>query len=204
MQYVIIPVDLPGFRATIPLTDLREAMEKPTTDRSLEDYLKYSRLVRSERRVAARLSPEDRKVLQELAVRDAADGELITRAYSEARLRLCAKRTSMTPAEIAEEWSRMVLEWRLGHVTRYLKGLEALSEAGRNAVEEYLATEIAPKLDVPAEADAIESAIEDPEGFMEAVELECYFAEHGEYPPEVQQQFDEFERKLRRGWPGTD
>ena len=176
-----------------------EAMEMPEIDRSREDYLKYSRLVRSYVRSALddQLCSEDREVLREMELRDPAERQPISDAYSEARLRLCARRGSMTPVEIADEWSRMVLEWRIRNVARYRKGLDALSEAGRAVVEEYLATEIVPRLNVPAEGDATRQALEDPEGFMEAVELECYFVEHGEHPPEVQQRLDEFERKMR-------
>jgi hypothetical protein len=176
-------------------------------ERSREDYCKYSRLIRSYVRseLDDRLSAEDREVLRELELRDAIEGQPISDAYSEARRRLCAKRDSMTPVEIAEEWSRMVLEWRTRNVARYRKGLDALSEAGRAVVEEYLATEIVPGLNLPAEGDATLVALEDPEGFMEEVEIECYFVEHGEYPPEVQQAFEEFERRMREDdWQEPD
>ena len=176
-------------------------------DHSREDYLKYSRLIRSyvRSKLDDRLSAEDREVLRELELRDAIEGQPISDAYNEARRSLCARRGSMTPVEIAEEWSRMVMEWRAGNVARYRKGLDALTEAGRAAVEEYVAAEIVPKLNVRPEGDSIAEALEDPEGFMEAVELECYFVEHGEFPPEVQQRLEEFERRLmEEDWQERD
>lgn len=142
--------------------------------------------------LAEKISFEDQEVLRSLAVRDSIDQEPIDEAYSQARRHLCANRGSMSPVEIARESKRIVDEWLSRTEARYRKGLDALSKPGREVVERFVATEIVPGIKTEARSDAIQKAKEDPEGFMEAVEVECYYVENGELPPGMQEQVDEF------------
>jgi hypothetical protein len=152
------------------------------------DYLKYHRLisgytVQVRGNLAEKLSLEDQQVLLDMAIRDPIDMEPITEEYRQGRLHICANRGNMTPVEIAEEWSRIALVWRLKNEDRLRQGLDALSDEGRQVVEDYVAQEIVPNLAQSSPSGGIEDVKRNPEAFMESVELECYVAENGEFPP---------------------
>lgn len=189
--------------------------ERRVIDGSIEpekiyDYLKYGSLIRGyELRVRGnlgdKLSFEDQEVLRKMAVQDPIEQAAISEEYKQARAHLCANRGNMTPVEIAKQWSRIALEWRLKNEARYRKGMQSLSAEGRQVVEDYIATEMVPRIKMGAPEDSVELAREDPEGFMEAVEIECYFAENGQLPPDIERQYDElFETLKAKGRSNQD
>lgn len=140
--------------------------------------------------LADKLSPEDEKVLRELAARNRIDQEPINESYNQARLHLCANRHSMSPVALAQAWTKIIEEWRAKTEARYEQGLNALSKPGRQLVEEFVETSIVPGIKTSARGDAVQTARDDPEIFMEEVEIECYYVENGRFPPHVQEEFD--------------
>lgn len=170
----------------------------------ITEYTKYHMLIggyelRVQGDLGDKLSAKDQQVLRDMAVQGPIERQRLNEEYDRATLHLCANRGSMTPVEIAQARDKNALVWRVTSEARLRKGFDALSDAGRQIVEEYVATEIVPGIVQSAPESSVDHVRRDPGGFREAVELECYFYENGEYPPGVQEEIDEALRKTGRG-----
>lgn len=166
------------------------------------DYFKYGPLIRDyELRVrghlADRLSFEDQEIMSKLAVQEPIEQAAVAEWYKQAQIHLCANRGSMTPVEIARQSTQIARDWRLKNEARYRRGMKSLSAEGRQIVEDYVATEIVPGIRMPVSGDSVELARVHPEEFMKAVESECYFVENGQFPPDEERLYEEFEKTLK-------
>lgn len=149
--------------------------------------------------VLPQLSAQDDALLLSAASRSEETHRAAGQRYEAKLVELCTTGSNADYSALVQMRERIARESNEGVGEHYRKALAELSPAGQRTVEQFIASEVTPRIvtSLPKSDDWFKN---DQEGAREDFELSCFVAQHGRYPDDVQRQMDaEMERAQQEG-----
>ena len=141
------------------------------------------------------LDQEDHKRLTQAASEQESRRAAANDRSQRAMVELCSRAASMNPLAYIREREEYAQGMNEREEAHYRSVLQSLSPAGRAAVQQFVDEHVAPSLNGSVITTPLWKTISEDDARHE-MELDCYYAAHGEYPPEFQKQARESYRKL--------
>lgn len=110
---------------------------------------------------------------------------------------LCSLRQSYNAVALANRSENLNKRFQDNRANRYRNAINAMSSEGKQAVEDFIESTIVPGTET-GRSNIVEFAKAHPDDFAKSFEIDCYAAEHGKLPPDVQKiAEEEFEKRKR-------